>query len=806
MLTLKAYQQRALDDLRNYFHLVSLHGAKRAFIIQTDRPYHSVAQLPGLPYVCLRVPTGGGKTLVACHAIGVTQSELLRQDRGLVLWLTPTDTIKGQTLAALRNREHPYRQALDSTVHSPINVLELAEAFEIGRAALEGATTIILSTMAAVRVEDTEGRRIYEQNGALMSHFEAVSEPARHILEKYENGAPIPSLANLLCLHRPLVIVDEAHGARTELSFEALARFNPACILELTATPTQAPKPNPSNVLYHVSAYELKAEHMIKLPIRLELRSQWREAIAAAVAKRDELERLADAERALRGEYIRPIVLLQAQPKSKHIATLTVATVRQALRELGVPDEQTAEETGEVREVKAWEEQRGRSLFDESCPIRYIITVQALREGWDCPFAYVLCSVAELGTSTAVEQILGRVLRMPKATRKAHEDLNHAYAFVTSQRFGQVAATVEGLTQALQANGFTHFEAQQEIETFQTPALPNLDGPLFNPVVAERAQTPAEQGAKFAAPQLALWMDGELRAVEPDDFLGAGWTLAGSDATLTETEFATRRGADRALEVDVNEAGQLTTHWLDDLQRQLSLLSRHETMSADGLVLWLDQNIPHGQIGQEDMQTYLLGVIEKLRRERELNLEQLSAERYRLRDAIIKKIGQCKQNARAAGYQLALFSDDAPVEVGPQRIFIFNPEYYPANSFYEGPYSFPNHYYRAVGAMNGEETRCAALIDSLPRVKWWVRNLERRPDHAFWLPTSTDKFYPDFVVLLKDGRVLVVEYKGEDRLTNLDTREKEAIGKLWAARSGGRCVFRLVSADDYEGQLRAVAG
>ena len=318
-------------------------------------------------------------------------------------------------------------------------------------------------------------------------------KPPNAAWRRYENGAAIPSLANLLCLRRPAIVVDEAHGARTDLSFEALARFNPACILELTATPTQPPKPNPSNVLYHVSAYELKAEHMIKLPIRLELRGQWREAIAAAVAKRNELQTLADAERALTGEYLRPIVLLQAQPKSKHGATLTVAAVRAALHDLGVPDEQIAEETGEVREVKAWEEKHGQTLFDERCPIRFIITVQALREGWDCPFAYVLCSVAELGTSTAVEQILGRVLRMPKATRKAHEDLNHAYAFVTSQRFGQVAATVEGLTQALEANGFTRFEAQQEIETFGTPVLPNFDGPLFGGVVAERPKTPGER-------------------------------------------------------------------------------------------------------------------------------------------------------------------------------------------------------------------------------------------------------------------------------------------------------------------------
>ncbi len=803
MLELKNYQHEALQELRDYFRLVLQYGAKRAFVIQTERPYRSVEKLPDLPYVCLRIPTGGGKTLMACHAVGATLQEYMLQDHGVVLWLVPTNTIKEQTLAALRNREHPYRQALDATLDGRATVVDLAEALELRRDALDSTTTIIVSTLAAPRVEDTESRRLYEQNSALMPHFENLPEVIIAGLEKYESGKPVPSLANLLSLRRPLIIVDEAHNARTPLSFEALARFNPACILEFTATPAQPPEPFPSNVLCHVSAFELKAEHMIKLPIRLEVRNQWKEAIAAAVAKRNELWELARSERALSGEYLRPIVLLQAQPKSKHGDPLTVDKVRACLIELGVPAEQIAEETGEVREVKAWEEKTRRTLFDESCPICFIITVQALREGWDCPFAYVLCSVAELGTSTAVEQILGRVLRMPKAMRKQLEALNHAYAFVTSHRFGRVAAAIEGLTQALQANGFSRFEAEQEIETFQAPLLQPHDEPLFA-AIAEHSETPAGRWDKFTVPQLALWVHGELEVADPEDFLDSGWTLRGCETALTEVEFPTQSGVDRAVDVDVDAAGKLTAHWVADLQRQLSLLARNEAMTADGLVLWLDRNIPHGKVSQEDMQLHLLSVIEKLRQDRGMSLSQLSSERYRLRDAIIKKIRQCEQAAKKTGYQIALFSDSAPIEVSARRVFTFDPNYYPANSFYEG--AFSKHYYRAVAAMNGEEASCAAIIDSLPKVRWWVRNLERHPEHAFWLPTSTDRFYPDFVALLEDGRVLVVEYKGGALVTTEDTREKGAIGKLWETRSQGRCIFRLVSVDDCEGQLLSVAG
>ncbi len=94
--------------------------------------------------------------------------------------------------------------------------------------------------------------------------------------------------------------------------------------------------------------------------------------------------------------------------------------------------------------------------------------------------------------------------------------------------------------------------------------------------------------------------------------------------------------------------------------------------------------------------------------------------------------------------------------------------------------------------MNHEEAQCAVFIDSLQEVEFWVRNLER-DQCAFWLQTSTDKFYPDFVAKLQDGRFLAVEYKGSHLETSEDTKEKDAIGQLWAVRSKGQCLFLLVT-------------
>ena len=386
MFELKEYQQRALDTLARYFRVCSELGKPgTAFYAVTEElhgrgiPYTPVAALPGLPYVCLRMPTGAGKTFVAAHAVGVAIGELLQAERGVVLWLVPTTQIREQTLAALRDRRHPYRLAVERAVGA-VEMLDIQQALYLNRATLHTGTAIIVATMQSFRVEDTEGRKVYADAGSLMDHFAGLPDEALAGLERRENGTLIFSLANVLRMRRPVVIVDEAHNARTELSFETLARFNPACIIELTATPDV--EQNPSNVLHSVSAAELKAEEMIKLPIELTTKPAWRELLSDAIAQRDHLETIARAERSATGEYIRPIMLLQAEPNYKDRDSLSVDVVKQALRQdFNIPEEQIAVATGASNDLE------GVDLLAPDCPVRYVITVQKLKEGWDCPFA-----------------------------------------------------------------------------------------------------------------------------------------------------------------------------------------------------------------------------------------------------------------------------------------------------------------------------------------------------------------------------------------------------------------------------------
>ena len=810
-MQLKDFQTRTLDALRDYFRAcVEKRNANTAFYETTLHryglgvPYNPAPELPDLPYVCLRLPTGGGKTLVAAYSIALAKTEYLHTDEPLVSWLTPSNTIREQTLKALRSRKHPYRKAVE-TAGANVTVLDISEALSIQPAQLNGVT-IIVSTMQAFRVEETEGRKVYEQNGSLMGHFPTSLQPGLLAgLDKHKDGSPVYSLANVLALHRPLVIVDEAHNARTDLSFSTLKRFAPSCILEFTATPDT--EDYPSNVLHTVSAAELKAEGMIKLPIYLESQQDWRVAISQAIAKRNELEAIARAERAETGEYLRPIVLLQAQPTYKNKSSVNVDAVKECLlKDNHIPEDQIAIATGDNNEIT------NIDLFAPECSIRYIVTVQALREGWDCSFAYILCTVAEQVGATAVEQILGRVLRQPNAQAKKHAELNRAYAFATSLHFAQTASS---LADALIQNGFEKQEVRGLIQVAQQQALmdsgywfgENEAETTLETKEAEKAGVASAQSSPFSIPKLAVNIGDFLEQFDDSFFEETSLDLAKQDPYLSEEEFPKDAPTGMKAELDIDEkTGKISSNFITDLHEQIFLLSSDQRITKEILAKWLDGNILHKDIPQQESYAFFLGMVERLLEKRRWTLGELWREKYRLKEAARKKVDGIRKSVKSDVFQKTLFSiSEYELVVTPDLCFTFDPEEYPypPNSLFEGRHKFKKHYYKVIGDIKaeGEEFQCAQLLDNHPKVKRWVRNLEGRPQHSFWLQTSTDRFYPDFVCELIDGGFLVVEYKGFDRWSDDDSREKRAIGQVWEEKSDGQCLFVMPKGPEWNAIL-----
>ena len=503
-MDLKNYQSRALDSLRDFLRLAAMEAGFDAAYKQIARrknadgelinPYADaeycsfVADLPDCPHVCLRIPTGGGKTLLAAHCAPVAApfcEELTRRSdpapwwRPVVLWIVPSTPIRAQTADALQNPRHPCRAAMNDGFAGGIEVYDISDCRDIPAAAFAEKTCVIVSTIQAIHIEKTKDagadekarRNVYAHNENLDPHFsqmstEAMRDPGLESAPEKYGGGPAHSFANLMRIVRPIVILDEAHNATTERWKKTFPRFRPSCILEFTATPR--PESHSSgvkhNVIFNASAEELEREEMIKLPVRLtEHPEGWRQAVAGAVAEQKRIEEIARQH----DDAVRPIALYKAENRA---GEATVEQIKTCLLEAeSVAEDEIAVATGEIRELD------GVDLLDPNCRIRHVITMQALREGWDCPFAYILCSAANIAGATAVEQILGRVLRMPFAQKRAHPALNCAYAHVPENNF---SAAAQQLRDKMISMGF-----EDVGNRFVTPPLPlpETEDGLFSP-------------------------------------------------------------------------------------------------------------------------------------------------------------------------------------------------------------------------------------------------------------------------------------------------------------------------------------
>jgi type III restriction enzyme len=859
IIRLKNFQEDTLKALKEYLEAVRLGGDPEAAFLKVVKPpdcrlplYRKVPDLESIPYVCLRLPTGGGKTIVGAYSIRIAAQSYIEKDYPVVLWLVPSNSIRTQTAQALKNTAHPYRIALDEAFDGRVRVFEISEIENIRPQDLRDAVCIVVGTIQSLRVTSTEGRDVYAHKEALEDHFTKlnVNLPG---LERIESGAGAGkvkySFANLMMIHQPLIIMDEAHNARTSLTFDTLKRLFPSAIIELTATPDMDPRTG-SNVLYRVSASELKSEEMIKLPIVLTVHETgWQAAVGDACRTRKRLAEMAAKE----PDYIRPILLVQAESKDR---PANVETVKQYLLDEHLSEEQIAIATGDQRDLDKI------NLFDPGCKVEAVITVQALKEGWDCSFAYVFCSTANIGSSRDVEQLLGRVLRMPYAKRRKAAELNKAYAHVSSPNFLEAAKQLE--TCMIERMGFEETETEQYIEVRQ-PSIPNL--PLFlqqnplrltvaeplklddlsererqsivvkseapgqieievhgqvtpqiqkvalaavpEPQRAEVEQTitqyiaeqelrlaPALRGETLVVPRLCVRYDGELLPFEKQLVLdAASWDLSQCTVDLSDFRF---NDTSKTFEFDV-QGSKVVYAFKGEQQLDLNVLAAEWTENA--LIRWLDKELHQPDIRQAASLAWLRLCVRELLERKGFDLALLVRAKFILARKLAEKRDECRTLAYNAEYQELLFGPNAAPETSFDYAFRYRPDVYPAKWYYSGRNRFEKHFYPMVGELenDGEEFSSAMALDAQSGIRMWVRNLALQPEFSFWLQTSTDRFYPDFVAETLDGRLLVVEYKGKDYATNDDSKEKKLLGEVWASKSNGKALFLMAVKKDERG-------
>lgn len=419
-----------------------------------------------VPNICLKVPTGGGKTLLGTIAVERIDAEYFKKQTGLILWIVPSDAIYSQTWKAFANREHPYRQMLERASGGRVRLLEKGDTFTRQDVEQQLCVMLLMLQAGAVKKESKEARKMFQDSGRYPSFFPEVDDPIGNeaLFRQVPNldvndfadegfrlgGLTVKqSLGNILRLACPLVVIDEGHKAYSNTALETIAHYNPRFILELSATPNSG-KEYVSNVLVNVTGTALKDEQMIKLPINLinEGRADWKHTLSSAKEKLDELRKDSGKVRNNEGRYIRPMMLIRVErtgEDQRDKAAIHSEDVREYLVEkIGAKPEEIKVKSAELDELDKVD------LFSDLCPVRYIITKDALREGWDCSFAYVLAVLSKTTATTALTQMIGRVLRQPEAKLTGVASLNECYVYTFDQ---EVQEAVDSVRRGLEEEG-----------------------------------------------------------------------------------------------------------------------------------------------------------------------------------------------------------------------------------------------------------------------------------------------------------------------------------------------------------------
>ncbi|WP_417546033.1 DEAD/DEAH box helicase [Marinobacter sp.] len=464
--TLSDYCRETWDQLNSERLLPYLYHSGQA-VVAPHLSRHDGVGL-SIPNICLKVPTGGGKTLLATAALERIQTDYFKRQLGLILWVVPSEAIYRQTWKQLANREHPYRQMLERASGGRVKMLEKGDAFT--RRDVESQLCVMLLMLPSAARKSKETLRLFRDSGRFTSFFpvEDDSEANRALLDKVPNldqndlvdlgfaDGILPdsvsvkqSLGNVLRLVRPVVVIDEGHKAYSDTARGTIAGFNPRFIMELSATPNTNGK-HQSNVLVNVPGADLKDEEMIKLPINVinEGKGGWKHTLSLAHAKQQELEQAALAFQNDTGRYIRPIVLVRVERTGKEqrdAGLIHAEDAREYLRDqLGVKEEHIRLKTSSNDELA------DEDLLSPTSSVRFIITKDALREGWDCPFAYALAVLSRTTATTALTQMIGRVLRQPHAKATGISALDECYVFTFDQ---DVTAAINGVRKGLEDEG-----------------------------------------------------------------------------------------------------------------------------------------------------------------------------------------------------------------------------------------------------------------------------------------------------------------------------------------------------------------
>ena len=794
---LRNYSQKAWQDLKQSDDVAPTAGD---YVTRTDD-----AKRP-IPHVCFKVPTGGGKTLLAASAL-----ERLHRQRGLTLWIVPTRAIYTQTKKALWDKEHPYRKMLERASAGSVKMLEKDDPFNRDDIA-NHLCVMLLMLPAANRQKGKEFLRMFKDTGKYPSFFpdsddifgDARMRNEYPDLECHKNtGFVKQSLFNVFKTLRPVVILDEAHKAYGASKREAneefarsINRLAPRMVIELSATPNRGI----SNLLVDIDGTALKQEEMIKLPVQVKSnfrknaettswRDDWQYTLQQAV---DELERLNNEAEALENttnRYIRPIAVVRVErtgADQQDGERIHAEDARAYLTRLGIPPEAIRVKSAENDELQ------DEDLLSKTSQVRWIITKAALMEGWDCPFAYLLVMLDNTQAQKAITQLVGRVMRQPHAQLTEREALDQCYVYCNNT---DVAVAVEQVKNGLESEGLTGLGD----EVVGAPDARELDD-LRTQTVKRRAQFRSQ----VIYLPMVLYKNGdewiqlnyqshilphikwsEIQA--PDPSASAPDTMIWQSATVDVGDAPPVYHPDQEpyidKTVDISDFARRLSDLLPNPWRAARIASQmRESLKRNGET---EENI-------YDRRSYLVHVLrEHVKHEIEQQAEQIF--RKKLEQGEIKfdlETGEPNYKLRDE-YEIEVRADDRPLTRygSAVQLSLFEPV-------------FEQHF------DNEFEKKFAYYLDERRALQWWHRIAVRQRGEYYVQGWKRGRIYPDFVAMAREiegiTRVLIFETKGEHLGGNPDTEYKKKVLKTLEDTFNNTGTMRICEGTTREGIFQLV--
>ncbi len=856
-MELKPYQQQVINDLSIFLEQVQeTKDVKEAFYNFWAKhprtplfPFAGTAIEPyknnvaRVPHICIKVPTAGGKTFIACNAIKTIYEAFAYDKPKAVVWLVPSITILDQTIKNLKDTTHPYRQKINSQFGNKVEVFDKAALLQgsgFNATSVKEQLSIFVLSFDSIRTANKEGRKVFEQNGSLQS-FESLLGKDEEI-----------SLMKVLQFLNPLVIVDESHNAESDLSVDMLKEFNPCFILDLTATPRKN-----SNIVSFIDALELKKENMVKLPVIVYNHQDKTEVINSSLQLQKRLELQAIEEEKKGGKYIRPIVLFQAQPKNganflnEEEEKSNVQKLKEKLIELKIPAEQIKIKTAGINEIK------GIDLMSSACEVRFIITINALKEGWDCPFAYILASLADKSSAVDVEQILGRVLRQPYVMKHNFPLLNLSYVLTASSKF---LDTLDNIVKGLNKAGFSDKDYKladpamleeakkqdplQQLSVFPTTETTSEDitsdidttrisvpsetanagsfGEGWGEAVSEIEQTAIEQNEAFE--KTVSEMEANNSTVLPNEIQKLVKTYSIKDifkeqaGQINLPQFYLKIPANELFQQKENELPLEKENLLDGFALSKADINiAFDSITSELYKVDLDESKKEhtptfvrldGQV-KESIMTYILDPTRKESRVKNFTkrIMDIIGNMYPIPDKEIEKYinriledfkdeqfgdfanneytytDKIKQKIKSLSETFAekKFKDFLDTD----KVFI-KPSFELPKSISPGDTAkdITKSLYEKEGSMNGFEERVINEIGNMTNIAFWTRNIERK---GFRINGFVNH-YPDFIIQTKSGKTILLETKGD----HLDAEAKIRLGSLWAGKAGNNYRYFMV--------------